>query len=73
MKLLRRQQKAPLNNKTPKWFLDWHTKYYGKLDDRTKRNERLIYILLTAMLGTAVIKGEGVVAVVLKIADFFGG
>jgi len=73
MKFLRRQPKAPLNNKTPRWFIDWHNIHFNDIDKRSKRNERLIYLLLAAMLGSAVVKGEGAVAIVAKLAELVGG
>ena len=43
-----------LDPKTPHWFKDWHTKYFVRVDDRTKRNERWIYIIITAIIASGI-------------------
>jgi len=44
------KEEKKLNNKTPKWFIEWHYTHFKAVKDRSKRNEVLIYILLTAVL-----------------------
>jgi len=48
-----------LNGKTPKWFRDWHNDHYipgtkGLIRDM-KRNEKFIYLIIAAIVGSAVV------------------
>jgi hypothetical protein len=44
-----------LNNKTPKWFKDWHIAYFREVRDRSKRNEKLIYAVLATVIAANVL------------------
>ena len=46
-----KRQPKELNSKTPNWFKEWHNSYFQSVDSRSKRNEKLIYIILIAVLG----------------------
>ena len=50
-----RRKEKPLNNKTPHWFTDWHNKYFMPVHDRTKRNEKWIYIIITAIIASSIV------------------
>lgn len=39
-----------LNGETPKWFVDWHNLYFNRVKTLAERNERLIYVILGAVL-----------------------
>lgn len=47
------KKKSPLNSRTPQWFKDWHSSYFLPLQSRVSRNEKMIYIILAALLGSA--------------------
>lgn len=38
-------------SKTPQWFKDWDFRYFRPVDSRSSRNEKLIYLILAAVLG----------------------
>ncbi|KKM70700.1 hypothetical protein LCGC14_1438060 [marine sediment metagenome] len=44
-----------LTDKTPKWFEYWHLEHFSPVSDRTKRNERWIYIIITAIIGSGIL------------------
>ncbi len=43
-----------LNSKTPLWFKEWHWEHFRPTRDRAKRNEKWIYIILVAIIGSGV-------------------
>lgn len=49
-----------LDSRTPKWFELWHNKHFKPVKDRSKRNERLIYLLLVVALTSGILaNGNG--------------
>lgn len=63
-------KKPPLDPKTPHWFDDWHNKYFDKVDDRTRRNEKWIYIIITAIIATGVMSNgntEEIVNIIMSL------
>ncbi len=50
--------KKQLDPKTPKWFEIWHSSYFMPTHDRTKRNEKWIYIIVAAIIASG-IAGRG--------------
>ena len=55
-----KSREKPLNDKTPRWFKDWHNIHYRPVRDRTLRNERLIYIILIAIIGAAMVNNSNI-------------
>ena len=45
-----RKSEKTLNSRTPKWFQEWHSEYFKPVDGRSKRNERLVYLLIAAVI-----------------------
>jgi hypothetical protein len=62
----------PLNNKTPKWFKDWHCMHFKPVRNRTVRNERWVYIILIAIIGSGIL-ADGNTNSVIRILDYFLG
>ena len=50
-----------LNGKTPKWFYDWHTKFY---EARMSRNERLIYLTIGIVVASGIATSIDLVGIV---------
>ncbi len=61
-----------LDPKTPKWFESWHKGYFMSVHDRTKRNERWIYIIITAIIASGVMAKGNTEEIVAIIRVFFG-
>ena len=40
-----------LNDGTPQWFKDWDATHFKPVEAKTSRNEKLIYLLLAAVVG----------------------
>ena len=51
-----------LNGKTPRWFVDWHNNHFKSVRDRTKRNERWVYIIIVAIIGSGILASGNVEA-----------
>lgn len=66
-------KEKPLNNRTPKWFQDWHIEHFKVVRDRSKRNERLCYILLVAVLGINTLGNYYHIQLFDFFKDLFGG
>jgi hypothetical protein len=47
----KRQEEDRLNGRTPQWFKEWDYKHFQDTEKRSKRNEKLIYLLLAAVVG----------------------
>ena len=47
-----------LNSKTPRWFVEWHLGKFLPVKNKTSRNEKLIYIILAAIIGSSVFDSE---------------
>ncbi|KKL65973.1 hypothetical protein LCGC14_2149620 [marine sediment metagenome] len=65
--------KKPLSNKTPHWFQDWHIEHFLPNDNRGKRNEKWIYIILTAIIGSGVLANGNKEVIVALIKSILGG
>ncbi len=39
------------NSKTPSWFKDWDRDYFSPVETKSTRNEKLIYLILAAVVG----------------------
>jgi len=68
------KEKKDLNPKTPHWFEDWHVKFFSPVDARTKRNERWIYIIITAIIASGVAANgntDDIVGFLKSIIDVF--
>ncbi len=53
-----KKQPKELNGKTPLWFKMWHLEYHLPTVARSKRNEKLIYLVLAAIIGTSILGKE---------------
>ncbi|KKM74402.1 hypothetical protein LCGC14_1400630 [marine sediment metagenome] len=64
-----RRPSKPLNGKTPNWFKEWHDIYFRPSDARSKRNERWLIIIITALIGASVLNGdsEEITAFLLRV------
>ncbi len=47
------KKQKPLNPKTPQWFRDWNWQSFQPIEKQSSRNERLIYIILAAILASS--------------------
>lgn len=45
-----RRKQVQLNSKTPAWFKDWHSNYFLPVKIKASRNEKLIYVILAAVI-----------------------
>lgn len=50
MRLLKKKDRK-LNSRTPAWFKEWDRVYFRPVEGRSSRNEKLIYVILIAVLG----------------------
>ncbi len=62
-----------LNGKAPLWFRLWHAEHFSAVDARSKRNERGVYIILAAILGTSFFGKEYAPEIAAIIRALFGG
>ena len=72
MKLLKKDTRE-LDNKTPQWFKLWHAEYFKPSDARGKRNEKWLYFIITAIIGTSILGEKYVGEVVALLKSFLGG
>lgn len=63
---------AGLNDKTPKWFQEWHYKHFTQVRDRSKRNERLIYAAIAIILAAGVLSGNSVNGLIALVKQVCG-
>ena len=61
-----------LNGKAPKWFEDWHNVHFRPVTARSKRNERWLVIIITALIATSVIGDKYDIDVVALIEALLG-
>ena len=61
-----------LDPKTPKWFEAWHKEYFMSVHDRTKRNERWIYIIITAIIASGILSNGHTEEIASLVRAFFG-
>ena len=54
-----RKTAKELNGKTPAWFRQWHSEHYMPYARTTKRNEKWIYVILAAIIGSGVLANGG--------------
>ena len=66
------KEKKELNSKTPQWFADWHSKYFMPVHDRTKRNEKWIYIIITAIIASSILANGHTEEIAGLVRAFFG-
>ena len=62
-----------LDNRTPHWFEDWHFRHFKSVQDRSKRNEKWIYIILVAIIGSGVLANGNAKEVASIISRLMGG
>jgi len=62
-----------LNTVTPHWFRDWHVEHFKPVKGRTLRNERWIYIILVAILGSSVLTNGNADEMIRIITNLIGG
>ena len=61
-----------LNSKTPQWFKDWHNKYFRQVRDRSLRNERVLWLVLGAIVAASIV-GDVNLDLVSRVVQAFGG
>ena len=40
-----------LDKKTPQWFITWNDRFFRPVDSRSKRNEKLIFVIIAGVFG----------------------
>lgn len=43
-----------MNNKTPKWFQDWHSNEFSHLTSKVARIDKLVWLILGAIIAAAI-------------------
>ena len=66
------KEETKLNSRTPNWFKEWHGSYFERVDARTKRNERWLYVIITALIATSVIGDNVNIDVVALLEALLG-
>ena len=61
-----------LNNRTPKWFKDWHMIHFRTVRDRSLRNERLTWLVIGTIIAASVV-GNANLDLVTKVVQAFSG
>ena len=46
-----RTKKREYNSKTPAWFKEWDGSYFKPVESKAARNEKIIYLILAAVIG----------------------
>lgn len=64
------KKEKSLNDKTPKWFKDWHRDHYKPLRHTVGWNTRLIFVVLAVILAAAI---TGDADVIGRITNALGG
>ena len=67
------KEKPKLNGKTPKWFEEWHNKYFEPVQNTTNSNKRWIYIIVAAIVAAAVSGNFDISAIAKVITAVNGG
>lgn len=67
------KNKKELNSKTPIWFKEWHSAFFRPVNSRSSRNEKLIYVLLAAVLGLNTVGNHYHIQIWEFIIRLFGG
>jgi len=52
---MKKKKKIALAEETPKWFELWHLAHFSPVSDRTRRNEKWIYIIITAIVASGIL------------------
>ena len=65
------KKETKLDDKTPHWFTDWHHRYFMPVHDRTKRNEKWIVIIITAIIASGLLSNGNTEPVVSLLKAFF--
>ncbi|KKM87590.1 hypothetical protein LCGC14_1267270 [marine sediment metagenome] len=71
---MKKPKREGLNGNTPKWFEHWHLKHFIQVDDRTKRNEKWIYIIIAAIIASGVMangNGETITSFIKALLGVF--
>ena len=61
-----------LNSKTPQWFKEWHSRYFIHYARTTRRNEKWIYVILIAIIGSSVLDNSNSDLLVRLISMLWG-
>ena len=64
------KKEKELNNDTPLWFRLWHAEHFLSYARTTKRNEKWIFIIIIAIIGSGVLangKSEAIVSLFEKM------
>lgn len=48
----RNKDNRALNGRTPGWFKEWNEKFFCEVDKRSRRNEKLLYIIIGVVFGS---------------------
>ncbi len=74
---MKKETEKELDDKTPKWFRYWHavvfTPRLDTSDTGRKRNERLIYIILAAIIASNLVGNGNGEELVSLIKSLIGG
>lgn len=62
----------PLDSQTPVWFRIWHAEFFKPSDARSKRNEKWLYIIITAILGTSILSDKYGTELLALLKAFIG-
>ncbi len=58
-----------LDKKTPQWFITWNDRFFRPVDSRSKRNEKLIFVIIAGVFGLNL--GDKVNIDTVSITEFF--
>jgi hypothetical protein len=67
------KSRPKLNDKTPKWFKEWHDVFYLPLERQVQTNKRLVYVILVAIIIAAISGNFDVNGIAKCIASIMGG
>ena len=61
-----------LNDRTPKWFKDWHLIHFRSVRDRGLRNEKLTWLVIGTIIAASVV-GNANLDLVTRVVHAFSG
>ena len=61
-----------LNDRTPKWFKDWHMLHFRPVRNRGLRNEKMTWLVIGTIIAASVI-GNANLDLVTKVVQAFSG
>ncbi len=67
-----KKKKIALAEETPKWFELWHLAHFSPVSDRTRRNEKWIYIIITAIIASSILANGHTEEIASLVRAFFG-